>query len=320
MVWVSAIQHLHILLVLLVIQSERCSFSCPRSRASLWNEEEKCWLFSCLYPASISLLLLLNPLTLSKAAQQPAPSFIELNCKSAEAAVGASHPFQFCVPVVPPMGPGQTLRKCSQHLLIEPSDEINFSFSKKSVIWSQLCLVQPRLSHKTEHNFWSSAYPKRLMDSVSPFQQCYWRSHPAKLDSPPLPPIRKNETIVGSQLKTTYIPTYRTTRKLLTWTPFSKLPFCWGTMEDGWPTGGAPRPAAHAAGNYSALILRKPARTTAPGSVSLLRVTNSPLDCQRWGVSGRGQSGSQISGENTNQKETLGLSAWFVLAVGSVFF
>lgn len=31
-------------------------------------------------------------------------------------------------------------------------------------------------------------------------------------------------------------------------------------------------------------------------------------DCQRWGVRWRGQSGSHISGDNTNQKETLGLS------------
>lgn len=110
------------------------------------------------------------------------------------------------------------------------------------------------------------------------------------------------------------------TRTLLTWAPFSKLPFCWGTMEDGWPTGGAPWPSAHAAGNYSALILRKPAWTTAPGSVSLLRVTNSPPECQRWGIRRRGQSASRISGENTNQEETLGLSGWFVLAVGSIFF
>lgn len=53
--------------------------------------------------ASIPFLLLLNPLTLSKAAQQPAPSSIELNCKSGDA-VGPSHSFQFCVPVVPPHG------------------------------------------------------------------------------------------------------------------------------------------------------------------------------------------------------------------------
>lgn len=123
-----------------------------------WMKKNNSWLFCCLYPASIPFLLLLNPLTLAKGAQQPAPSSMELNCKSGDAAVGASHPFQFCVTAVPPMRPGQILRKCSQHLLIEPSDEVNFWFSKKPVIWSQPCLGQPRLSHKTEENFCSSAY------------------------------------------------------------------------------------------------------------------------------------------------------------------
>lgn len=80
MVWVLAIQHFLILLILLVIQSEVCSFFCPRSREFTLE----CWLFCCLYPASIPFLLLLSPLTLSKAAQQPAPSSIELNCKSGE--------------------------------------------------------------------------------------------------------------------------------------------------------------------------------------------------------------------------------------------
>lgn len=57
-------------------------------------------------------------------------------------------------------------------------------------------------------------------------------------------------------------------------------------MEDGWPMGGAPRAAARAAGNYSALIPRKPAQTTDPGSVSLLGVTNFPLTARGEGSEG----------------------------------
>lgn len=156
------------------------------------------------------------------------------------------------------------------------------------------------------------------MDSVSPFQQCFWRRKLGKLDLLSLPPIRKNEAIAGSQLRTNCLPTV--------WQEY----FWHGhpsansaSAEEPWKMDDQQEEhhdLQHALQGVSAVLLRKPTQTTAPGSVSLLRVTNSPLHCQRWGVRGRGQSGLQVSGENTNQKETLGLSAWFLLAVGSIFF
>lgn len=51
------------------------------------------------------------------------------------------------------------------------------------------------------------------------------------------------------------------------------------------------------------------------GSVSLVRVTNSASDRRGEAVTGEGHTGSQITGENTNQSRTLSLLVWFVLTV-----
>lgn len=109
------------------------------------------------------------------------------------------------------------------------------------------------------------------------------------------------------------------TGAILTRAPFSKLPFCWGTMKDGWPTGGAPWPAAHAAGNYGALVPRKRAQAAVPGPVSLLRVTNSPQHCQRWGVRGRGQSWVAGQWREYKSKRNPWPFSFVVLAVRSIF-
>lgn len=152
MVWVSAIQHFLILLVLIVIQSEVCSFFCPRSRVFTleWRR----------------IMLALLPSFLSCCFWTPWPFQRQLSnllhllsnwIANLEMLWEQAIHFNSVSLLSFPMGPGQILRKCSQHLLIEPSDEINFWFSKKPVMCSQLCLGKPRLSHKTEQNLWSSA-------------------------------------------------------------------------------------------------------------------------------------------------------------------
>lgn len=127
-----------------------------------------------LYLVSISLPQ--NLLTLLEAAQQPTPSLIELNCKSGEASERARHPFQFCVPDLPPLGQAQAPRKCSQPSLTEGCDEISSLFNKNAVTSSHLCLILFQIgsdrSKKQMQGTWhtlSNSWAKCLY-----FQRWYW--------------------------------------------------------------------------------------------------------------------------------------------------
>lgn len=165
-----------------------------------------------IHPGMLALLLLVPCLHSFPAASEPPDPFkgnsaacsifhwIELQIW--RAAVGTSHPFQFCVPVVPPMGPEQILRK--RICWLSPLMRLTSGFARSQLYGPSCVWASP--SSVTRRN--------KISESLHTTHG-QWLTLPAALERQTCKaasPIRKNEARAAANFgQLIYLPTHLST-------------------------------------------------------------------------------------------------------------